>query len=335
LSPPAIFYYISRTLRQGAAVLRGNVKGINEKVRSKIKDNGRIYKTEIKKIVEDTISRQHNIWRKAKHIPSCRKGHNTAIIRTYNLLIEEAISEIFDLLPLSRIDKKRLKSICGNLFSKYPREVREDNFSGVVIGGFGATDTFPSYIQYRMDCITVGKLKHIMTTSSSVTVNQSAAVSAFAQKEMAHTFMEGIDPELLNMMTSYIVRLLNDYPSILIQHIPGLSNPLRASLNLRLKRISTKIIDEFAKAITKYRQDNYIDPTLGIVGVLSKNDLAEMAESLVHLTSLKRKYSPQSETVGGPIDVAVISKGDGFVWIKRKLYFDKEMNPGFLMRYNK
>jgi hypothetical protein len=24
------------------------------------------------------------------------------------------------------------------------------------------------------------------------------------------------------------------------------------------------------------------------------------------------------ETVGGPIDVAVISKGDGFVWVKKK-----------------
>jgi hypothetical protein len=26
----------------------------------------------------------------------------------------------------------------------------------------------------------------------------------------------------------------------------------------------------------------------------------------------------QQETVGGPIDVAVISKGEGYVWVKRK-----------------
>ena len=40
-----------------------------------------------------------------------------------------------------------------------------------------------------------------------------------------------------------------------------------------------------------------------------------------------------AETVGGPIDVAVISKGDGFVWIKRKHYFKPELNPHFIKNY--
>jgi len=39
------------------------------------------------------------------------------------------------------------------------------------------------------------------------------------------------------------------------------------------------------------------------------------------------------ETVGGPIDVAVISKGDGFVWIKRKHYFRPELNHCFFRNY--
>ncbi len=63
--------------------------------------------------------------------------------------------------------------------------------------------------------------------------------------------------------------------------------------------------------------------------MLPKDELAAMAEALVSLTSFKRKVTMESETVGGPIDVAVISKGDGFVWIKRKHYFDAELNPQF------
>jgi hypothetical protein len=31
--------------------------------------------------------------------------------------------------------------------------------------------------------------------------------------------------------------------------------------------------------------------------------------------------------VGGAVDVAVISRGDGFVWLKRKHYFSQELNP--------
>ena len=33
---------------------------------------------------------------------------------------------------------------------------------------------------------------------------------------------------------------------------------------------------------------------------------------------MARISASQEETVGGPIDVALICKGDGFVWIKRK-----------------
>lgn len=35
------------------------------------------------------------------------------------------------------------------------------------------------------------------------------------------------------------------------------------------------------------------------------------------------------ETVGGPVDVAVISKGDGFIWMRRKHYFSAALNPQF------
>jgi len=41
----------------------------------------------------------------------------------------------------------------------------------------------------------------------------------------------------------------------------------------------------------------------------------------------------EAETVGGPIDVAVISKGDGFIWINRKHYFARELNPPFFANY--
>ena len=43
--------------------------------------------------------------------------------------------------------------------------------------------------------------------------------------------------------------------------------------------------------------------------------------------------SMDAETVAGPIDVAVISKGDGFIWINRKHYFERELNPQFFANY--
>ena len=53
---------------------------------------------------------------------------------------------------------------------------------------------------------------------------------------------------------------------------------------------------------------------------------------MVNLTSLRRKVAidSNSRTVGGPIDVAIISKGDGFIWAKRKHYFDSQINPQYM-----
>jgi hypothetical protein len=92
---------------------------------------------------------------------------------------------------------------------------------------------------------------------------------------------------------------------------------------------------EFVEKLTEYSRTRYVDPVLDAVELLPKDQLAIMAETLVALTSFKRKMSRDTETVGGAIDVAVISKGDGFVWTKRKHYFDPTLNPRYFSRINK
>lgn len=47
---------------------------------------------------------------------------------------------------------------------------------------------------------------------------------------------------------------------------------------------------------------------MDIVKFLSKEDLADMAESLVKMTGLKRRVTTDEESVGGPVDVAVAPK---------------------------
>lgn len=70
-------------------------------------------------------------------------------------------------------------------------------------------------------------------------------------------------------------------------------------------------------------------PILRSIQVLPKDELSNLAESLINLTSLKRKVQDGLETVGGDVDVAIITKGDGFIWTKRKHYFKPELNPHY------
>jgi hypothetical protein len=95
---------------------------------------------------------------------------------------------------------------------------------------------------------------------------------------------------------------------------------------------SDSAVTEFQDGFKKYRQKALVSPVLKVVQSLPKEEMAAMAEALVELTALRRKVDSPLETVGGPVDVAVISKGDGFVWIKRKHYFDSVQNPDFMLR---
>ncbi|WP_373493304.1 hypothetical protein, partial [Aquiflexum sp.] len=96
-----------------------------------------------------------------------------------------------------------------------------------------------------------------------------------------------------------------------------------------------KLVENYNEMNQKIKYQNYITPLMSAVSSLSKEDLAEMAESLIYLTYLKRRITFAEESVGGPVDVAIISKGDGFVWIKRKQYFKPELNQHFYKNYFK
>jgi len=58
-------------------------------------------------------------------------------------------------------------------------------------------------------------------------------------------------------------------------------------------------------------------------------DAIDVAEFLVDLTCKFSRYTPGAATVGGPVEIAAITKHEGFKWVKRKYYFTQELNPEF------
>ena len=60
-------------------------------------------------------------------------------------------------------------------------------------------------------------------------------------------------------------------------------------------------------------EEKFSAPIVNSIGTLPKNELGNMAESLIHDPSLKRKVSNDLESVEGDIDVAIISKSAEFI----------------------
>jgi hypothetical protein len=57
-------------------------------------------------------------------------------------------------------------------------------------------------------------------------------------------------------------------------------------------------------------------------------DAIELAEFLVDTTTQFSRFIPGASTVGGPTEIAAITKHEGFKWIKRKHYYDVSLNMG-------
>jgi hypothetical protein len=102
--------------------------------------------------------------------------------------------------------------------------------------------------------------------------------------------------------------------------------------DLDLGEIRSDVSQQFSKKSVSYLFRSHARPLRQVVGMLSVAEMAELAETLITVESLKERVTKPTESVSGPVDVAVISKSDGFVWIKRKHYFKPELNPRVMAR---
>jgi hypothetical protein len=205
--------------------------------------------------------------------------------------------------------------------------------SGVVIAGFGDDEYFPALIHLDADgYVGLADIKIVQKQQQEITRDNACAIIPFAQKEMVHRFMDGIDPDLLNVLPGvFYDALLKNCLEVLEQH--GDAAKKTDQIKDAIRQAARDSIDGLGKRFQNMIRRGFSQPIVGMVAALPKDELAHLAESLVALTSLKRHVSHDVETVGGPIDVALISKGDGFVWIKRKHYFKPELNPHFSPNY--
>ncbi|KAA0012474.1 MAG: hypothetical protein FE041_03285 [Thermoplasmata archaeon] len=304
---------------------------IKKKVKYIIQKTGKITEYKIKQISDEIINKRYIEIDRRAILKGRKKADMFEIMRNYQKEIDKAIKDVFQELPMFKKSVKRLHRLMA-LFC-----IRDiflpTNRSGIVIAGFGEKDLFPKIYDYWLDIIINNKLKKKLRKRNVITYDNRATISYFAQGEMVYSFMEGIDPYLLEANNKYLKENIFDkYPEIIVGEISGLNKAQKEQLKEKLKEKSRKLYETYIKEMKTYRQVNHVKPIMDVVKVLPKDELALMAETLVNLQSFKRKVSREFETVGGPIDVAVISKGDGFTWIKRKQYFKPELNKHLYLK---
>ena len=213
--------------------------------------------------------------------------------------------------------------------------ITTDYTTGIVVAGYGCKSTFPAIDHVEVEGKVCNHLKYSRVNSYAIEDAEDAGqVVSYAQTDVIERLLGGADPTFVKKSASFIKEAIVEAGTSIEEA-------------LRPKRVSKKKLADRLRALEEvgeiFRQ-KYLDeaaPQLikastaafdRMIALMPKQELVNLAEALVSITAVERKASSDMGTVGGPIDVALITKHEGFVWIKRKQHFDPNLNPRYFWR---
>lgn len=230
------------------------------------------------------------------------------------------------------------KELCDHLIPETLYEIftrdcfHSPTHSGLAFFGYGEHEIYPTLYETLVFSSIAGNVNwrgNVLRRISDQ--GHTAFIHPMAQTDVMQTYIEGISPQIEETFMKITEATMGDF----LKNIAGTlksNRPLATAIsNIDL----TPFMSHFQASIAQFKRDATIGPLMSTVATMEKEDLAELAENLIYLTSLKRRITPNLESVGGPVDVAIVSKGDGFIWLKRKHYFDPELNRVYFDKYFK
>lgn len=254
--------------------------------------------------------------------PLTRVGLN-AVLADLEPWRQRAETQIAEVAEFAGINAAQLAEVGHRLRYRFPSLLLDS--TGIVIAGYGEDEIFPSYEQYEVFGHIGDELFFTQTGRYAITHNGSAMIQPLAQTSMIDMFSEGFGKSLEKIIgeqgQAALAKVFAELAENKIDVPPEL-----------VQSISTACHENF---MGNWKLENWkknFHPLLAVLQSLSVQEMAHLAESLLNLESLKERVTSPSESVGGPIDVAAITKGEGLVWVKRKHYFDADMNPRYQSR---
>ncbi len=189
--------------------------------------------------------------------------------------------------------------------------------TGVVFVGYGEKDIFPSAFPTVIGGAIDNRLRYNfnLERADKITHDNTAWILPFAQEDVMLTMMKGIAPDLYTAITDEVQSSMENAVQQVVKELGMKDDHLVTEV---ATPIIEKLQNEFAEKIDDIITEKYTSGLVDTVESFNVEDMVNMAESLISITNLQRHITSSEESVGGPIDVAVITKTGGFQWAKQK-----------------
>lgn len=195
----------------------------------------------------------------------------------------------------------------------------------LVFAGYGKNQGFPSLVS-AMVC--EGFDRHVnyhIRPEDTVCIgdDKPVAICPFAQTDVIKAILRGIHIDWSNGASDVFRDIVHTRTGDLFQPSFGEEAPgpeFRAMLaEVDTKDLQRQFFKEGMRLLNKNQRE--------WEKALKNSDLetlASLADCLIDLTGFHRILTFSQEGVGGSVDVAVISRNDGFTWLRRKSWYHKD-----------
>jgi hypothetical protein len=217
-------------------------------------------------------------------------------------LVQRAFDYVFDDVPrTSRSDRILLEQIpLAALTRAEPWGVD----ATVAFIGYGSTQTFPGHQVVELTGAVDGRALADWWEPLSVAPDNRAAVTPLAQDEAIQTFLRAYNADFLVTAHDHLEAAL---AAVSVEPTDEDEGQRRQAAH-----------EALTEAFKQLSSERFITPLLDTIEALPRTDMARMAESLVGIQALRAASGDALPTVGGPIDVVVISREHGVEWVRRK-----------------
>jgi len=251
-----------------------------------------------------------------RDLPCFPPGFAAKISREYAGAVDELIAYGFSGFNLSPAAMQHLRDIA--LFAVIKDLFLED-VTGLVFAGFGSDERYPVVVTYFLSAVIGGIVKRAEVSVDAIDSEIRSEIRLFADSEVTNAFIRGIDQELERRFYGTVQAMMTGLVDHVISAFPNVDPAQRDSVKKQFQgQILPKYFSTFHALMGDYQQQAYINPVLRVLEIAGRQELAETARELVALNIFKKRIMAQHQTVGGAIDVAVISREGGFQWSNKQ-----------------
>lgn len=193
--------------------------------------------------------------------------------------------------------------------------------SQVIFAGFGKEDFYPTVLSALVEGIYDKKVR---ISKASITEiggvikgygGPPSSIIPFAQYDGAKVLLEGVGGDIEKYVQDNFRATDDTLVNFINSHalLKNFEEKDKKRLIDDITKFNNRMFNEFTSKLKNYKYDKYTQPITSTVTFMNLTEMIELARTLVNLTSVRRKFSiKDEETVGGPIKVISITKGEGF-----------------------